>query len=556
MENQRLFLVIALMFVLFLIWEAWMEEQAALHSPPPPITTTTPGTGPAVSPGDVPNDLTDIRQDIPSVAGTGSSAVTTSGSQRVKVITDVYDVEIGTTGGSLLRVGLRTYPKSLERKNEPFELLKDQGFELFVAQSGLQSSQVDAAPGLDSVYVPDQSEYRLKDGQDSLDVRLTWTNDAGVTVIKTYTFHRGSFVIDVKHDIQNNSGEVWTGRQFRLLRRTPPTESVSALGVYTYTGGVISTPEEVYEKIDFEDMAKQSLERQVQGGWIAMIQHYFLSAWVPDQQETNLFYTRVSGGNQYLLGMVGPQAAVPTEGSHSFESRLYVGPKIQERLEELAPNLRLTVDYGFLTIIAQPLFWLLEMFHGVVGNWGWAIILLTILIKAVFFKLSETSYRSMANMRRMTPRMQAIKERYGHDKQKMNQAMMELYKKEKINPLGGCLPILVQIPVFIALYWMLLESVELRQAPFMLWIQDLSTKDPFYILPLIMGATMFIQQKLNPPPPDPIQAKVMMALPFVFTVFFLWFPSGLVLYWVVNNVLSIAQQYVITKRVEAGVDKA
>jgi YidC/Oxa1 family membrane protein insertase len=245
----------------------------------------------------------------------------------------------------------------------------------------------------------------------------------------------------------------------------------------------------------------------------------------------------------------------PVGGSATFHSRLYLGPKIQDKLEEVAPYLNLTVDYGLLTVIAQPLFWMLKLIHTVIGNWGWAIIVLTILIKAAFFKLSETSYRSMANMRRLTPQFAKIKERYGDDKQKMNQALMEMYKKEKINPLGGCLPIIVQIPVFIALYWVLLETVELRQAPFMFWIQDLSAKDPYFVLPLIMGVTMFIQQKLNPPPPDPVQAKVMMALPLVFTVFFLWFPSGLVLYWVVNNVLSIAQQYVITKRVEAATAK-
>jgi YidC/Oxa1 family membrane protein insertase len=281
-----------------------------------------------------------------------------------------------------------------------------------------------------------------------------------------------------------------------------------------------------------------------------MIQHYFLAALVPKQDQTDIFYTKVIDGNRFVLGMLGQQQTVAPGEVGTFAAQLYVGPKIQDRLEEVAPNLRLTVDYGFLTIIAQPLFWLLKMIHRIVGNWGWAIIVLTVLIKAAFFKLSETSYKSMANMRRLAPKMASLKERYGDDRQRMNQAMMDMYKKEKINPLGGCLPIVVQIPVFIALYWMLLESVELRQAPFMLWIQDLSVKDPYYVLPIIMGVTMFIQQKLNPPPPDPMQAKVMMALPFVFTFFFLFFPAGLVLYWVVNNVLSIAQQYVITKRVE------
>jgi len=282
-----------------------------------------------------------------------------------------------------------------------------------------------------------------------------------------------------------------------------------------------------------------------------MIQHYFAAAWIPDPDESDNYYTRKLDGQRYVLGLTGPLARIADGETSVFRSGIYAGPKIQKDLEAAAPGLELTVDYGYLTIIAQPLFWLLQYIHGVVGNWGWSIIILTIMIKAVFFKLSETSYRSMANMRRMQPRIQALREKFAHDKQKMNQAMMDLYKKEKINPMGGCLPIVVQIPVFIALYWMLLESVELRQAPFIFWIEDLSTKDPFYVLPVLMGISMFIQQRLNPAPPDPIQAKVMMALPLVFTVFFLWFPSGLVVYWLVNNILSIAQQWVITRRVEA-----
>ncbi len=327
-------------------------------------------------------------------------------------------------------------------------------------------------------------------------------------------------------------------------------------GVITYTGAVISTPEQRYEKISFDDIAKKELNQPVKDGWVAMIQHYFLGAWVPNPGETNDFYTRVVGGNRYMVGMRGAAQAVPAGATGDFRTRLYVGPKLQGVLADIAPNLQLTVDYGMLTIIAEPLFWLLKWIHNIVGNWGWSIIILTLLIKLAFYKLSETSYRSMANMRRLAPELTRLKELYGDDKQKMNEAMMGLYKKEKVNPLGGCLPILVQIPVFIALYWVLVESVQLRQAPFMFWIKDMSIPDPFYVLPLVMGVTMFVQQKLSPAPPDPIQAKVMMALPIVFTFMFLWFPSGLVLYWVVNNMLSIAQQWVITKRVESGADAA
>jgi YidC/Oxa1 family membrane protein insertase len=299
-------------------------------------------------------------------------------------------------------------------------------------------------------------------------------------------------------------------------------------------------------------MEDNNLNRDISGGWMAIIQNYFLAAWIPGEKSNNKYYSRVVDGDRYVLGYVGKQNRVSPGSQQTVSSRLYAGPKDQDKLASIATGLDLTVDYGILTFISQPLFWLLEKIHGIVNNWGWAIIILTMLIKLMFFKLSEASYKSMANMRKLAPRLKSLKERYGDDKQKLNQAMMDMYKTEKINPLGGCLPVLVQIPVFIALYWVLLESVELRQAPFMLWLKDLSVADPYFVLPLIMGVTMLIQQKLNPAPMDPIQAKVMMILPVVFTVFFAFFPAGLVLYWVVNNTLSIAQQWVITKRVEAG----
>jgi YidC/Oxa1 family membrane protein insertase len=545
-ENQRLFLILALVFVLFLIWQAWMQEQAAKKGPVPAPTEA----GRTVQPGlESPQRLDVPEVVVPRDATAAEPAQ--AGAQRVKVVTDVLEVELATTGGDVRYVGLRTYPKSLEQKDEPFALLQDSRSELFIAQSGL-ISETGSAPNHYAAFVPERMDYRLQDGQDSLEVPLTWTDGSGLKVVKTYTFHRGSFVIDLRHHVENASGQDWRGSQYRQLQRTPPEKTSGGLagGIYTYTGGVISTPEKHYEKVSFDAMAKKDLSIQVKGGWIAMIQHYFLAAWIPEQTMIDNFYSRVVGGNHYILGMVGGQQDAPAGGATTFETQLYVGPKIQDRLEEVAPYLNLTVDYGILTIIAQPLFWLLKMIHKVTGNWGWAIIVLTVLIKAAFFKLSETSYRSMANMRRLAPLLTKLKDQYGDDRQKMNQAMMELYKKEKINPLGGCLPIVVQIPVFIALYWMLLESVELRQAPFLFWIQDLATKDPYYIFPIIMGMTMLVQQKLNPPPPDPIQAKVMMALPLVFTFFFLWFPAGLVLYWTVNNLLSIAQQYLITKRVE------
>jgi len=553
MENQRLVLFAALVFVLFLLWQNWLEFQAIKHPPPAlPVATApvgaTPGQ-PALIPG----------QDVPTaapIATAGAQAL--GGGQRVQVITDLFAAEIDTVGGDLRQVGLRTYSESIQQRDQPFLLLRDRGPEIFIAQSGLLARNNGPAPTHYAPFIAEQSEYRLADGQDTLDVKLNWADPSGLKVTKIYTFRRGSFLVELNQRVENGSTGDWQGSQYRQFQRTPPKTSNSYFsgGVVTYTGAVISTPEQRYEKISFDDIAKKPLDQTVKGGWIAMIQHYFLGAWIPGAGETDSFYTRVVGGNRYVVGMTGAEQTVPAGATGDFRTGLYVGPKLADQLHKVAPNLHLTVDYGTLTIIAEPLFWLLKAIHAIVGNWGWAIIFLTILIKLAFYKLSETSYRSMANMRRLAPELTRLKDMYGDDKQKMNEAMMGLYKKEKVNPLGGCLPILVQIPVFIALYWVLVESVQLRQAPFMLWIQDMAIPDPYYVLPLIMGVTMFVQQKLSPAPPDPIQAKVMMALPIVFTFMFLWFPAGLVLYWVVNNMLSIAQQYVITKRVESGADAA
>jgi YidC/Oxa1 family membrane protein insertase len=370
-------------------------------------------------------------------------------------------------------------------------------------------------------------------------------------VVKRYRFERGSYLVQVTQEVRNRTGADLTVRGYTQFQRTELHDPNEARFVYTYTGGAYYSPADKYKKIAFDDMRKERLNKAVTDGWIAMMQHYFVSAWVPPRAQADTFYTNVLADSRYIIGKYSPAASLAPGASHSFEDGLYIGPKIPETLAPIAPGLDLTVDYGMLAIIAQPIHWLLSKIHSVVGNWGWSIIILTILIKAVFYPLSETSYKSMAHMRQVTPRIQALKDRYGDDKERLNQAMMELYKKEKINPLGGCLPIVIQIPVFIALYWVLLESVELRQAPFALWIQNLTAPDPYFVLPLLMGVSMFIQQKLNPQPPDPIQAKVMMALPFVFTVFFAFFPAGLVLYWTVNNILSIAQQWHITRKIEA-----
>lgn len=553
MDNQRIILFFALSFVLLLIWQAWQQDYG--EQPPAPAATSATDNTPA-PPEDVP--VSPPEGNLPAAE---EKALTTpvaptqphgalKSSQRIHVITDLLDVEIDTVGGDLRQADLFAYPVSADTPDVPFRLMQDNDGRVFIAQSGLLSQQKQQAPDHHTTWSSAQNEYRLSDGAQQIKVPLKWTGSNGITVTKTYTFQRNSYVIDVTHEIHNGSKTEWRGHQYRQFQRTLPGEDEKPKFIYTYTGGVIYSDEEKYEKIKFDEMDKQDLNRDIKGGWAAMIQHYFLSAWVPEADETDRYYSKAPADNPYILGLISPELTVGPGDTGQFESRLYIGPKEQHRLEKIAPGLKLTVDYGVLTVIAQPIFWLLEKIHGFLGNWGWSIIVLTFLIKLLFYKLSETSYKSMANMRRLQPKILALRERFGDDRQRMSQAMMEMYKKEKINPLGGCLPIVVQIPVFIALYWVLLESVELRQAPFIFWINDLSIKDPFYILPLLMGATMFLQQQLNPTPPDPIQARVMKILPIVFTLFFAFFPSGLVLYWVANSVLSIIQQWYITRRIE------
>lgn len=549
MDLPRLILFMALAFVVLLLWEAWQEDYRQPAGQPP-----AQGTARAPAPSDTPALPSAPPQgaDAPEAPGTPAKpAPALESRERVTVETDVLRLEIDTLGGDIRHAELPQYPVSLDQPDNPVVLLDDATGQLFVAQAGLRpgsETAVEAAPDHHARFTAERAHFRMRDGADQLQVRLDWTSPEGIHVQKVYTFRRGDYVFDVDYVVDNGSEQPWQGHMYRQLQRTRPAEQ-GAFGIYTYTGGVIYTPEKKYEKVDFDDMAESPLNREAEGGWTAMIQHYFLSAWVPPQEETNHYYSRDLGDGRFLLGTIGDGVTVAPGEQGRLGARLFVGPKLQHRLEAIAPGLDLTVDYGFLTVLAKPIYWLLEKIHSLVGNWGWSIILLTLLIKLAFYKLSETSYKSMAQMRKLQPRMQQIKERYGDDRQKMNEAMMKLYKEEKINPLGGCLPILVQIPVFIALYWVLLESVELRQAPFILWIQDLSTKDPYFVLPIIMGASMILQHRLNPTPMDPIQAKVMMLLPLVFTVFFAFFPAGLVLYWVVNNILSIAQQWYITRRV-------
>ncbi len=551
MDNVRLLLWGALALALILAWEAWQRDYGPRPEPPAPPAAQQGAAGgsagPTARPADVPEGPASPEAP-PAGAQTPGRGLPSAG--RVRVETDVVRAELDLRGGDLRRLDLLRYPVAVDRPDEPFRLMDDTGPRLYVAQSGLLGPG-SRAPTHHARLRAAADRYGLAAGAKELVVPLVWEGPGGLRVEKRYVFRRGDYLVRVEQRVINGSGEPWRGRAYFQLQRGAGADPSKSRFLYTYLGAAYYTPDDHYEKLPFKELAERPLARDVRGGWVAMVQHYFLGAWIPPEAQTVRLYSRVLDGPRYVVGVVTPPQVAPPGGETVFAAELWAGPKLQERLSEVAEGLELTVDYGILTVLAKPLFWLLKLIHGVVGNWGWAIVLLTLLIKLAFYKLSETSYRSMAKMKKLAPRLQALKERYGDDKQRLNQAMMELYRKEKINPLGGCLPILVQIPVFIALYWVLLESVELRQAPFLLWIRDLSTPDPYYVLPVLMGISMFLQQRLNPTPMDPVQAKVMMALPVLFTVFFAFFPSGLVLYWLTNNVLSIAQQWVINRRLGA-----
>jgi len=571
MDFQRLILFGALGMVLLLLWQSWLEYEADKNSTSFNTATSTESTtAQSVGNNTSQADADDVPQ-APTASAVTESADTPSpvpvsqslpAERRIIVETDLVRAEIDTKGGDLRHLSLLTYPVSLEEPDVPFVLLNDSGADLFLIQDGLLSTGKDA-PNHHTVFSTDRENVTLSPGADSVDVHLDWTSEDGIRFRKTFTFFRNSYFVDVTFTVDNQSSEAWSGYRYSQILRTQVAEPSSGLGFLgrlpSYKGGAIFTPEDKYQKIDFEDMYEANLARPTPSGWVAMLQHYFVGALLPSAGTGYEFYSNVTNrdtGPRYLIGYKTTQpTVVPAGSAQALEGEIYIGPKETERMIKADNQLELTVDYGWLTPVSSPLFWVMTYINRAVNNWGVSIILLTLLVKLVFFPLSAASYKSMARMKKMQPRMQTLKERFGDDKQKFQQAMMEIYKKEKINPLGGCLPIVIQIPVFIALYWVLLESVELRQAPFALWIKDLSLQDPYYVLPILMGASMFGQQLLNPAPLDPMQQKIMMALPLVFTIFFLWFPSGLVLYWLVNNVLSIAQQWVITRKIQAADSK-
>jgi YidC/Oxa1 family membrane protein insertase len=546
MDTTRFVLLVSLSLVIMLLWDAWQRDYGAIQSQPAIediVVKDTPALDVPALPEAAVTELPEIHSPLEKKA------------ELIDVKTDLFHIQINLAGGNIEGTELLKFPVSLEEPDKKVRLLYYDSDTPYVTQGGLLSK--DPAPTHDAMFTAQNLSYSLSPDDESLQVPMFWQTEDGLAVKKVYEFFRDTYLINVRYELSNKTAKPWSGRAYGQIQRTDPGSRMNG-AVYTYTGAVISSPEKRYEKISFDDMQDEKLSRNIVNGWVAMIQHYFVSALIPGTQtEEDRYYTlfldKTATGLQFDRFVIGlttqPATAAPGE-TVVLEHKLYLGPKIQSRLEPIAPGLELTVDYGMLWFIAKPLFWCLEWFHSVVGNWGWSIILVTLMLKLLFYNLSAAGYRSMANMRRVQPKLLAIRDRYKNDRSRLNKAMMDIYKEEKINPLGGCFPILIQIPVFIALYWVLLESVELRQAGFILWIRDLSTPDPYFVLPVVMGVTMFVQQKLNPAPMDPVQEKVMLMLPFIFTVFFAFFPSGLVLYWVVNNILSIAQQWLIIRNLE------
>ncbi|MDX1572062.1 MAG: membrane protein insertase YidC [Xanthomonadales bacterium] len=563
MSNLRLFLLLGLFMTGFLIWQQWQIDYAPQPTPVDASTASGEDPGAKEDPVDLPS-----AAEIDSAAATpGASdtpeveqppAVTEPAieeSRTVRVLTDVLDLEISTEGGSIVSARLLDYAVSVKTPDEKVQLMGTGGPLFFVAQAGLISN-THPAPDHRQRFEAEAEEYVLGN-REELVVPLHWVED-GIRFTREYRFRRGAYDIEVTETLQNETDAAWQGIAYRQLQRTPPTID-DGKSIFTnperfsFTGPAFYTHEEKYEKFDFDDVGPQGEQQTGKATWVAMVQHYFFAAWIPPaEQEVTLTTARIKNSNRYLVRAISPAITVQPQGAEQLQTTLYVGPKLQEQLDDVAEGLALTVDYGVFTPFSKVLYWLLHKIYLLVGNWGWAIVGLTLLVKAAFFKLTEAQYRSMAKLRKLQPRIQALKERYGDDKQQFNLKMMEIYKQEKVNPLGGCLPVLIQIPVFIALYWVLIESVEMRQAPFILWINDLSSPDPYFILPLINGAAMFMTTKLSPnPAADPIQQKIMLSMPIVFSVMFAFFQAGLVLYWAVNATLSLAQQWVITKRIDA-----
>ena len=579
MPNIRVMLWAALAAILFLNYEAWMQDYPASPGAGSPAagtsTTAAGGNSPASRLGDsVPQAAappTAAQQPVatppgapsmpaPVDAGSPAAESRSAGAEQppgapVHVVTDVLDIAVSLKGGELERADLLQYPLHKDTPNVPVRLLNHDGDDSYLLQTGLTGAPGEAAPTHLAVWTSPESSYVLPAGAEEIRVPLKWTDGHGLTVTKTFTFKRGSYAVDLSYDVQNDGAAARSVAAYSQFLRHWVHASRSYFDVETYSfkGPAVYDGTKARD-LKVENEADSKLSETVTNGWIASLQHHFVSAIVPEAGQPNVLKLQVQG-QQYLLSATGPMTAIPPGAKLRIQEKLFIGPKLQAQLAAAGPRLDLTADYGLLTVLAHPLFVTLKWIHGLVGNWGWAIIIVTALIKLLFYPLSQASGRSMAKMRAIAPRMKQIQDSYKDDREKLGRAMMELYKKEKINPLAGCLPMVVQIPFFISFYWVLLESVEMRQAPFMLWVNDLSSRDPFFVLPLFMGAAMFAQFKLNPAPPDPMQAKIMQFMPLVMTGMMAWFPSGLVLYWLTNTVLSIVQQWRVNQVVQAEASK-
>jgi YidC/Oxa1 family membrane protein insertase len=570
MDFQRILILLGLAVTTYMLILAWNDDYGSGRPDPIDVVAGSASEINGVSAGntglpsfDAPlTSLDPDSADVPtaSMLPDATEASTTAivpvlkqqGTRYITVVTDVLNVTIDTRGGDIVKASLIKFPETIDKPDVPFVLM-DPG-NAYAAQSGLIGPNgTDTAAGR-PLFTATKADYRLLEGNDEIRVDLT-LDDGSVLITKRFTLRRNDYLVDVDYNVENKGDTAWKAALFGQIKRdgqSPVMIDENAMGLKPYTGGATFTVDAPYTKVEFDDLEEAPYKTSVEGGYMAMVQHYFVTAWVPkDKAANHTFHARkLANKDVYLFGFTSPSWALEPGASGSRGAQFYIGPKDQYRLEEISPGLNLTVDYGFLWWLAQPMFALLTFVHDHVNNWGFAIIVLTIIVKTLLFPLSAAGFKSMAKMRKLQPEMARLKERYGDDKQQFTQAMMELYKKEGANPLGGCLPIVLQMPVFLALYWTLMESYELRQAPFMLWINDLSVMDPYFVLPILMGASMFVTQMMQPEPPDPMQAKVMKIMPVMFTFFFLWFPSGLVLYWLVNNLLSIAQQWFVTRQVE------
>jgi len=559
-DIPRLLLILGMAITSYMLILAWNDDYKSRPAINEPIITDAVQEE-RVSELPLGDGSTDTAEsvsadELPSVAReTGASQVTAAASpdgKVIKVSTDVLNIWINTVGGDITRVDLPKYPQDIDTPDIPFVLVDPRNS--YVAQSGLIGANGPDAKQGRTQYEVSSDSFELIPGENELTVDMHHTDASGVVITKRFHLKRDSYLVGVEFLIENRTEASWSANLFAQIKRdgqSPAIADANSMGLQPFVGGATFSQEAPYHKLEFEDLLEEPFKEKVDGGYIAMVQHYFVSAWVPPVESTYAYQARkVQGKDLYLMGFTGPTIEIAPGNSAATSVLFYSGPKKQYQLREIATGLDLTVDYGFLWWIAQPLFSLLDFIHGLVGNWAVAIILLTVIVKMLLYPLSAASFKSMAKMRKLQPEMQRLKERHGDDRQKFSQAMMDLYKKEGANPLGGCLPMLLQMPVFLALYWTLMESVELRQAPFALWIKDLSIMDPYFVLPILMGISMFLTQMMQPEPPDPVQAKVMKLMPVMFTFFFLWFPSGLVLYWLVNNIISVLQQWYVTRQID------